>query len=199
MAVNKIDKADAQPDRVRQQLSDRGLLPEEWGGTTIFVNVSAKKRENLEGLLEMILLVADMQEFKANPKKGGTGTVLEARLDKGRGSVATVLVQDGTLSVGDAIVAGAVIGKVRALVDDRGNRLKSAGPSTPVEILGLTSLPEPGDQLTVVTDAVKAQAVVAFRQAKLREKSMSASSRVQARGPRSEDRRGADPSSCRWS
>ena len=111
VAVNKIDKPDAQPDRVRQQLSDRGLMPEEWGGTTVFVNVSAKKKQNLEQLLEMLLLVADMQEFKANPKKPALGTVLEARLDKGRGPVATVLVQDGTLSIGDTVVAGAVDGQ----------------------------------------------------------------------------------------
>ncbi len=178
VAVNKIDKAGAQPDRVKQQLSDRGLMPEEWGGTTVFVNVSAKKKENLGQLLEMLLLVADLQELKANPKKPATGTVLEARLDKGRGPVATVLVQDGQLAVGDTVVAGAVSGKVRALVDDQGDRLKDAGPSTPVEILGLTALPEPGDQLLVVNDAVKAQSIVGFRQLKLRERAMSSTSKV---------------------
>src|SRR6185436_11363057 len=143
-----------------------------------FVNVSAKKKQNLEQLLEMLLLVADLQELKSNPKKPAVGTVLEARLDKGRGPVATVLVQDGTLNVGDSVVAGAVQGKVRALVDDRGNRLRLALPATPVEILGLGALPEPGDQLLVVTDSVKAQSIVAFRQLKLREKAMSASSRI---------------------
>jgi translation initiation factor IF-2 len=178
VAVNKIDKADAQPDRVKQQLSDRGLMPEEWGGTTVFVNVSAKKKQNLEQLLEMLLLVADMQELKANPKKAAVGTVLEARLDKGRGPVATILVQDGFLSIGDTVVAGAVTGKVRALVDDHGERLKSAGPSTPVEILGLGALPEPGDPLLVVTDSLKAQSIVAFRQLKLREKAMSATAKI---------------------
>jgi translation initiation factor IF-2 len=178
VAVNKIDKADAQPDRVKQQLSDRGLMPEEWGGTTVFVNVSAKKRQNLEQLLEMILLVADLQELKANPKRPAAGTVLEARLDKGRGPVATVLVQDGSLSVGDTVVAGAVSGKVRALVDDHGKRLEEAGPSTPVEILGLGALPEPGDQLLAVADSVKAQSIVAFRQMKLRERAMAASSKI---------------------
>jgi translation initiation factor IF-2 len=178
VAVNKIDKAEAQPDRVKQQLSDRGLMPEEWGGSTVFVNVSAKKRQNLDQLLEMLLLVADLQELKANPRKPATGTVLEARLDKGRGPVATVLVQDGTLGVSDTVVAGAVAGKVRALNDDRGNRLKSAGPSTPVEILGLQSLPEPGDQLLAVTDSLKAQSIVAFRQLKLREKAMAATSKI---------------------
>jgi len=178
VAVNKIDKADAQPDRVRQQLSDRGLMPEEWGGTTVFVNVSAKKKQNLDQLLEMLLLVADLQELKANPKKPAVGTVLEARLDKGRGPVATVLVQDGTLHGGDTIVAGAVAGKVRALVDDHGARLKEAGPATPVEILGLQSLPEPGDQLLVVTDQLKAQSIVQFRQLKLRERAMAATSKI---------------------
>jgi len=178
VAVNKIDKAEAQPDRVKQQLSDRGLMPEEWGGSTVFVNVSAKKRQNLDQLLEMLLLVADLQELKANPKKPAMGTVLEARLDKGRGPVATVLVQDGTLGVSDTVVAGAVAGKVRALNDDRGNRLKSAGPATPVEILGLQALPEPGDQLLAVTDSLKAQSIVAFRQLKLREKAMAATSKI---------------------
>ena len=178
VAVNKIDKADAQPDRVKQQLSDRGLMPEEWGGTTVFVNVSAKKKQNLEQLLEMLLLVADLQELKANPKKPAVGTVLEARLDKGRGPVATILVQDGTLKVGDTVVAGAVTGKIRALNDDQGVRLKEAGPSTPVEILGLQSLPEPGDQVMVVTDQLKAQSIVQFRQLKLREKAMSSSSKI---------------------
>ena len=178
VAVNKIDKADAQPDRVKQQLSDRGLKPEEWGGTTVFVNVSAKKKQNLEQLLEMLLLVADLQELKANPKKPAVGTVLEARLDKGRGPVATILVQDGTLKVGDTIVAGAVAGKVRALNDDHGERLKEAGPATPVEILGLQTLPEPGDQLMVVTDQLKAQSIVQFRQLKQREKAMAASSKI---------------------
>ena len=178
VAVNKIDKPDAQPDRVRQQLSDRGLQPEEWGGSTVFVNVSAKKKENLEQLLEMLLLVADIQDLKANPKKAAFGTVLEARLDKGRGPVATVLIQDGTLSVGDTVVAGAVSGKVRALVDDQGKRLKTAGPATPVEVLGLGALPEPGDQLIAVTDQAKAQSIASFRQLKVREKAMAQSSRI---------------------
>jgi translation initiation factor IF-2 len=178
VAVNKIDKADAQPDRVKQQLSDRGLMPEEWGGTTVFVNVSAKKKQNLEQLLEMLLLVADLQELKANPKKPAVGTVLEARLDKGRGPVATVLIQDGSLNIGDNVVAGAVAGRIRALVDDQGKRLKNAGPSTPVEIQGLTGLPEPGDQLLVVTDSLKAQSIVNFRQQRVREKAMVATAKI---------------------
>jgi translation initiation factor IF-2 len=177
VAVNKIDKPEAQPDRVKQQLADRGLSPEEWGGSTVFVSVSAKKKQNLEQLLEMILLVADLQELKANPAKSAVGTVLEARLDKGRGPVATILVQDGTLRVGDTVVAGAVSGKVRALVDDQGDRLDEAGPATPVEVLGLSALPEPGDQF-LVADTVKAQSIVAFRQLKLREKAMASSSKI---------------------
>ena len=178
VAVNKIDKADAQPDRVRQQLGDRGLLPEAWGGDTVFVDVSAKKQQNLDQLLEMLLLVADLKELKANPNKLAVGTVLEARLDKGRGPIATVLIQDGTLSVGDTLVAGAVSGKVRALVDDRGARLQKAPPSTPIEILGLPSLPEPGDQLLALSDSVKAQEIVAFRQLKLRKEELKATSRI---------------------
>ena len=178
VAVNKIDKPDSQPDRVRQQLSDYGLMPEAWGGSTVYVDVSAKKKQNLEQLLEMLLLVADMQELKANPKKPAVGTVLEARLDKGRGPVATILVQDGTLAVGDTVVAGAVTGRVRALVDDQGARLKSAMHATPVEVQGLAGLPEPGDQFLVVTDGLKAQSIVAYRQMKLRERAMSASSKI---------------------
>jgi translation initiation factor IF-2 len=126
----------------------------------------------------MLLLVADLQEVKANPSKPAMGTVLEARLDTGRGPVATVLVQDGTLAVGDTVVAGAVAGKIRALVDDRGSRLKKAGPATPVEVLGLPSLPEPGDQLLAVTDSLKAQSIVNFRQLKMREKALAASARI---------------------
>jgi translation initiation factor IF-2 len=178
VAVNKIDKPDAQPDRVKQQLSDRGLMPEEWGGTTVFVNVSAKKKQNLEQLLEMILLVADLGELKANPKRPAVGTVLEARLDKGRGPVATILVQDGVLAVGDTVVAGAVSGRVRAITDDQGARLTKALPSTPVELQGLSGVPEPGDQFLVVTDLMKAQSIVAYRQLRLREKAMAASSKI---------------------
>jgi translation initiation factor IF-2 len=178
VAVNKIDKPGAQVDRVKQQLADRDLLAEDWGGTTVFVNVSAKEKQNLDQLLEMILLVADLQELKANPDRPAIGTVIEARVDKGRGPVANVVVQDGTIRVGDTIVAGAVSGKVRALVDDKGVRLKLAGPSTPVEILGLSSMPEPGDQMLVVADASKAQQIASFRQIKLREQTMSSSSRV---------------------
>ena len=178
VAVNKIDKAEAQPDRIRQQLADRGLLPEEWGGQTVFVNVSAKKKQNLDQLLEMILLQADMGEYKAMPEKAARGTVIEARLDKGRGPVANILVQDGTLRIGDVVVAGAVSGRVRALMNDRGERLREAGPSTPVEIQGLEDVPEPGDSLFVVEDSVKAHTIVSFRQQKLKDKQLALQSRV---------------------
>jgi translation initiation factor IF-2 len=178
VAVNKIDKAEAQPDRIRQQLADRGLLPEEWGGQTVFVNVSAKKKQNLDQLLEMILLQADMGEYKATPDKAARGTVIEARLDKGRGPVANILVQDGTLRIGDVVVAGAVSGRIRALMNDRGERLREAGPSTPVEIQGLDDVPEPGDSLFVVEDSVKAHTIVSFRQQKLKDKQLALQSRV---------------------
>ena len=178
VAVNKIDKAEAQPDRIRQQLADRGLLCEEWGGQTVFVNVSAKKKQNLDQLLEMILLQADLGEFKATPEKPARATVIEARLDKGRGPVANILVQDGTLRIGDVVVAGAVSGRVRALMNDRGDRLREAGPSTPVEIQGLDDVPEPGDSLFVVEDSVKAHTIVSFRQQKLKDKQLALQSRV---------------------
>jgi translation initiation factor IF-2 len=178
VAVNKIDKPEAQPDRIRQQLADRGLLPEEWGGQTVFVNVSAKKKQNLDQLLEMILLQADMGEYKAMPDKPARGAVIEARLDKGRGPVANILVQDGTLRIGDVVVAGAVSGRIRALMNDRGERLREAGPSTPVEIQGLDDVPEPGDSLFVVEDSVKAHTIVSFRQQKMKDKQLALQSRV---------------------
>ena len=134
VAINKIDKPSANPDRVKQQLSEHGLIPEEWGGDTICVNVSAIKGEGLDELLEMVLLVAEVSELKANPKRPARGTVIEAKLDKGRGPVATVLVQDGTLRVGDPIICGSIAGKVRAMISDKGERVKKAGPSTPVEV-----------------------------------------------------------------
>ncbi|MGE3706172.1 MAG: translation initiation factor IF-2, partial [Vicinamibacterales bacterium] len=134
VAINKIDKPNANPERVKRELTDLDLMPEEWGGKTVTVEVSAKKRQNLDALLEMVLLVSELGELKANPKRHASGTVLESKLDKGRGPVATVLVQDGTLSVGDTFIAGPIVGRVRALIDDRGRPTKSAGPSTPVEV-----------------------------------------------------------------
>ncbi len=174
VAVNKIDKPGANPEVVKRQLADLGLMPEAWGGTTVFVEVSAKQKTNLEALLEMILLVTDIGELKANPKRAAAGTVLETKLDRGRGPVATVLVQDGTLSVGDNIIAGPVVGRVRALIDDRGRPTKSAGPSTPVEVLGLETLPSPGDSFQSVSDPAKARQIAMFRQARAKEKSLVA-------------------------
>jgi translation initiation factor IF-2 len=151
VAINKIDKAGANPDRVKHELAEQGLLLEEWGGQTIAVPVSAHTGQGIDTLLEMVLLVADMLELKANPDRKAIGTVIEAKLDKGRGPVATVLVQSGTLRVGDSIVAGVAYGKTRAMMDDKGRRLKEAGPATPVEVLGLSEVPEAGDRF-VVTD-----------------------------------------------
>src|SRR5258706_3166554 len=145
VAINKIDKPEAQIERVKRQLSERGLMPEEWGGDTVMVEVSAKQKKNLNKLLEMILLVADLRELKSNPKAPAAGTVLESRVDKGRGAVATIMVQTGTLHTGDVFICGAVYGKVRAMFDDHGHPVKTAGPSTPVEGLGLQGAPEAGD------------------------------------------------------
>jgi len=178
VAINKIDKADAQPERIKQQLADRGLLAEDWGGDTVMVPVSAKMKINLDLLLEMILLVADLQELKANPGRPAMGSVLEAKLDRGRGPVATVLVRNGTLHVGDYFICGAVFGKVRAMLNDRGEPIRDAEPSTPVEVLGLESLPEAGDDFQVVTDTAKAKQIVLFREAKVREATMAKSSRL---------------------
>ncbi len=172
VAVNKIDKPDAQPERVKRQMADRGLMPEEWGGETVMVDVSAKTKKNLPRLLEMILLVADLRELKADPDAPASGTVLESRVDKGRGPVATVLVQNGTLHVGDVFIVGAVYGKVRAMFDDRGRPIKQAGPATPVEVLGLQGVPEAGDQFQVADEA-KARHIVEYRQSKQREASLA--------------------------
>jgi translation initiation factor IF-2 len=174
VAINKIDKPDANPDNVKRGLAELGLVPEDWGGSTVMVPVSAKKRQNLDQLLEMILLSTDILELKANPKRSASGTVLEAKLDRGRGPVATVLVQDGTLNVGDNFIAGSVVGRVRALIDDRGRAVKSGGPATPVEVLGLTSLPQPGDSFLAVADAAKARQIAAFRQAQFKERTLGA-------------------------
>jgi len=178
VAINKIDKPDAQPDRVKQQLADRGLLAEDWGGDTVMVPVSAKKGQNLDLLLEMILLMADIQDFKANPSRPAVGTVLEAQLDKGRGPVATMLVRNGTLKVGDFFICGALFNKVRAMFDDRGNPLREAEPSMPVEVIGLESLPEVGDTFQVVSDTSKAKQIVVYREAKAREVAMAKGARV---------------------
>ncbi|WP_407272189.1 translation initiation factor IF-2 [Radiobacillus sp. PE A8.2] len=164
VAVNKIDKEGANPDRVMQELTEHQLVPEVWGGDTIFVPLSALKREGIDDLLEMILLVTEVEELKANPTQNAFGTVIEAQLDKGRGSVATLLVQNGTLHVGDAIVVGNTFGRVRAMVNDLGRRVKEAPPSTPVEITGLSDVPQAGDQFVVFKDEKKARQVGEARQ-----------------------------------
>src|SRR5206468_6137345 len=164
VAINKIDKADAQPERIKQQLADRGLLAGDWGGDTVMVPVSARTQQNLDLLLEMILLVADLQDLKANPSRPAMGTVIEAQLDRGRGPVATVLVRNGTLHVGDYFICGSVFGKVRAMLNDLGEPVREAEPSMPVEVLGLEALPEAGDSFQVVTDTAKAKQIVLYRE-----------------------------------
>ena len=182
VAVNKIDKPGALPERAKKQLADRGLMPEEWGGSTVFVDVSAKQKTNLNLLMEMICLVADLQDLKAVPDRLATGTVLEAKLDRGRGPVATVLVQNGTLRTGDNFVVGNVFGKVRAMFNDRGAALQAATPATPVEILGLEGLPQAGDQLVAVADREKARGISEYREQKARETQLAKSSRVSLEG-----------------
>ena len=178
VAVNKIDKPGALPERVKKQLGEQGLVAEDWGGDTVMVEVSAKQKTNLQSLLEMILLVTEIQELKSNPDRPGSGTVLEAKLDKGRGPVCSLLVQNGTLRVGDSFLVGAVFGKVRAMFDDRGHPIEEAPPSTPVEILGLQSLPQAGDSFQAVTDALKAKQIAHYRENKMREISLAKSSRL---------------------
>jgi translation initiation factor IF-2 len=182
VAVNKIDKPDAMPDRVKKQLGDRGLLPEDWGGNTVFVDVSAKKHTNLNLLMEMICLVADIQDLKANPERPASGTVVEAKIDRGRGVVATVLVQNGTLRIGDNFIVGNTFGKVRAMFDDRGSVVEEAPPSTPVEVLGLEGLPQAGDQLLVVAEREKARQVSEYREQKAREAALAKSSKLSLEG-----------------
>jgi len=174
VAVNKIDKPGANPEVPKRQLAELGLMPEDWGGDTVFVEVSAKQKTNLDTLLDMVLLVTDISEHKANPKRAAVGTVLEAKLDRGRGPVATVLVQNGTLRVGDNVIAGSVTGRIRALIDDRGRTVKLAGPSTPVEVLGLETLPSPGEPFQSVADPAKARQIASFRQTKAKEKALGA-------------------------
>ncbi len=178
VAINKIDKPGTDAQRVRRELADQDLVAEDWGGQTVMVEVSAKKQLNLDSLLEMILLVTDMAELKSDPERAATGTVLEARLDKGRGPVATVLVQGGTLHVGDNVLVGATFGKVRAMINDVGERVKKAGPSTPVEVLGIIDVPQPGDHLQAVDEIANAKQIGNFRQMKLREIRMTKPTRL---------------------
>ena len=178
VAVNKIDKPGANPDKVRKELSDHNLIPEDWGGTTIFSNVSALKKEGIENLLEMILLQAEMMELKGNPKPLAQGVVIEAKLHKGRGPVATVLVQRGTLKVGNILIVGASYGRVRALFNDCGKKVKSASLSIPVEVLGLNDVPKAGDVFVVVDDERKARQISQTRLQKQREESLKAGTRI---------------------
>ncbi|WP_036718729.1 translation initiation factor IF-2 [Paenibacillus harenae] len=178
VAVNKIDKPEANVDKIKQEMTEYELVPEEWGGDTIFVEVSAKQRIGLESLLEMILLVAEVNDYKANPNKRARATVIEAELDKGKGPVARILVQHGTLKIGDAFVAGNCFGRIRAMVNDKGRRLKEAGPSTPVEITGLTEVPQAGDPFMVFEDERKARAIADRRSIKQRQSEMGANTRV---------------------
>ncbi len=178
VAINKVDKPDANPDRVKQELTEFALVPEDWGGETIFVEVSAKARTNIDQLLEMILLQAEVMDLKANPDKRAKGTIVEARLDKGRGPVATVLVQEGTLRPGDPIVAGLHFGRVRTMNDDRGNRVEEAGPSIPVEVTGLSGVPEAGDNIYAVEDEKTAKDVAHHRQQKQREAELAKTSKI---------------------
>ncbi|TWJ19662.1 translation initiation factor IF-2 [Geobacter argillaceus] len=169
VAINKIDKPDAKPERVKQELTEHGLVSEEWGGDTTMVEVSAKKRLNLESLLEMVLLQADVMELKANPDKPAKGTIVEAKLDKGRGPVATVLVQEGTLKMGDYCVVGVQSGRVRAMQNDRGEKVLEAGPSMPVEVIGLSGVPDAGDVFVAMKDEKQAKEIATLRQIKQRE------------------------------
>ena len=178
VAINKIDVEGANPEKVKQELTKYDLVPEEWGGDTVFVNISAKQRTNIDTLLEMVLLVADMRELKSNPNKQAKGVVIEAKLDKQRGPVATMLVQRGTLDEGDTIVVGSVIGRIRAMRNDKGKKVKKAGPSTPVEIIGLTEVPEAGDTFYEVKDEKTAKHLIERRKRQAREKSINATSKV---------------------
>jgi translation initiation factor IF-2 len=178
VAINKIDKADAAPDRVKRELADVGIVPEDWGGDTIFVQVSAKENRGIDDLLEMILLQAELLELKANPDKLASGHVIEAKLDSGRGPVATVLVNEGTLRIHDPVVCGVHYGKVRALLNDRGRQVTSAGPSTPVEIIGLSGVPNAGDELIALADEKDARQVSSHRTQKQRSKELAKTSRL---------------------
>jgi translation initiation factor IF-2 len=178
VAINKIDLPNANPDRIKQQLSEHGLVPEQWGGETIYVEVSAKRKQNIDELLEMILLQAEILELRANPTRRGQGVVIEAELDKARGPVATVLVQKGKVRVGDAFVVGMHYGRMRALLNDRGEKIQEAGPATPVEVVGLSGVPLAGDVFQVVTDEKKARQIATLRQQRQREEHIQRTSRV---------------------
>jgi translation initiation factor IF-2 len=178
VAINKVDLPNANPDRIKQQLSDQGLVPEQWGGETIFVEVSAKRKQNIDALLEMLLLQAEILELHANPSRRGQGVVIEAELDKTRGPVATVLVQNGTVGIGDAFVVGMHYGRIRALLNDHGEKILEAGPATPVEVIGVSGVPLAGDRFQVVADEKKARQIATLRQQRRREEHIQRTSRV---------------------
>ena len=178
VAINKMDKPEAQPDRIKRQLAQHDLLIEEYGGDSVCVEISARKRTNIDVLLEMILLVADLKDLKATPARLAMGTILEAKLDKARGPLGTVLVQNGTLHVGDVYVAGAVMGRVRAMFDDMGEKMKEATPGLPVEVLGFQGVPQAGDPFQVFKDEFKARSIVAFRQTRAREVATQSTGRL---------------------
>ena len=178
VAVNKIDKPGANPDRVRQELTEYGVIPEEWGGQNMFVNISAKQKIGIDDLLETVLLQADVLELKANPDTFASGNVLEAKLDKGRGPVATVLIQEGTLHQGDTFVCGVFSGRVRAMFNDQGRKVKEAGPSIPVEVQGFEGVPEAGEEFICLEDEKLARRIAESRAVKLRERELAKQSRV---------------------
>ena len=179
VAINKIDKANADPERVKRELAENGLTPEDWGGDTIFIQVSAKQEQGIDELLEMISLQSEVLELKANPDKLAFGHVVEAKIDTGRGPVATVLVQDGTLRSGDSVVCGIHFGKIRALLDDKGVQVESAGPSIPVEILGLSGVPVAGDEMIALDDERSARQVSMHRMQRQRSKELAQTNQSQ--------------------
>ena len=178
VAINKIDRPAAQPDMVKQQLAEHGLLTEDWGGDTICVPISALKGENIDDLLEMVLLVAELEELKANPNRPAEGVIIESKLDKGRGPVATVLIKNGSMNVGDPILAGSVCGRVRAMFDDKGKQVKKATPSMPVEVLGFSDVPNAGDFVQVLEDEKEARQIAERRRQYIQEKTLNVDSRV---------------------
>jgi translation initiation factor IF-2 len=178
VAINKIDKPNTNPEKVKKDLADYGLIPEKWGGTTLFAEVSAKQQTGIKGLLELILLQAEVLELKANPDKPARGTIIEAKLDKGRGAVATLLVQEGTLKTGDVFVAGSQYGRVRAMLNDKGQKIEEARPSIPVEVVGFTDVPEAGETFIVISEERMAKQISLYRQEKIREKELSKLSKV---------------------
>jgi translation initiation factor IF-2 len=178
VAINKIDKPNANPEKVKRDLADYGLTPENWGGNTLFAEISAKQKTRIKDLLDLILLQAEVLELKANPNKPARGIIIEAKLDKGRGPVATVLVQEGALRTGDPFIAGSHYGRVRAMLNDKGQKIEEAGPSTPVEVIGFVDVPEAGDTFIVVSEERMAKQISLYRQEKIRAKELSKLSKV---------------------